>query len=635
MSKFKVTFLPSEKTAEVEKGETLLEAAKQANVFINSICGGDGICGKCRLIVKEGEVDSPPTTLLDRNEIRRGYVLACQAGVQSDLTVKVPPESAVAAEEKELDEISIRYRDIGPGRIQKVTFKHDPMVKKIHFQIPSPTLDDNLSDLDRIYREIRKKTKTKNMQTGLAIIRELPNLLRKSGWDVTATLGSRANTTEVIQLEPGDTAKKNYGVAVDIGTTTVVGHLVDLNSGVTLEAEATYNSQIKFGEDIIRRIIKAEEDGIEELTEAIRSDINDIIARISSRAKVKLNDITAIICAGNTTMISFLLGLPPENIRREPYIPDATELPPFRAAQVGIKINGRGLLYCVPGRAGFVGGDITAGVLVSGMNRSDELSLFVDIGTNGEIVVGNRDWLLACSCSAGPAFEGSGVTSGTRAATGAIDKFTIKDTDKFEYRTIGGLPPIGVCGSGLLDVVAELFRAKYLGRDGRFDLSKKTDRIRQSDEDIEFVIVPAAESATKKDIVITQADIDNLIRAKAAVYAGISVLLNAVKIPAEQVENIFISGGFGSYLNIRQALCIGLLPDLPTGKIHFIGNGSVRGAKTILISQEAHREVHQIAKMMTYFELSTDNNFMEEFTSAQFLPHTNIELFPSCPVHGE
>lgn len=632
MNKFTITFQPSGKTVEVAEGGTLLEAAAEAGVHINSVCGGDGICGKCRLIVKEGEVNTPPTTLLARNEIRGGYVLACQATVHSDLAVEVPPETAVAAEEKGLDEISIRYRDIEPGRPRKVTFKHDPMVRKTHLKLPAPSLVDNLSDLERLYRAVRQKTGIGNMQTGLAIIRELPPTLRKSNWDITATLGARANTTEVIQIEPGNTAAKNYGVAVDVGTTTVVAHLLDLNSGVTLDADATYNSQIKFGEDIIRRIIRAEENGSSELSEAIRGDINDIIARISSRAGIKLNDITAVICAGNTTMLSFLLGLPPENIRREPYIPDAAELPPFRAAQVGVKINGRGLLYCVPGVAGFVGGDITAGVLVSGMQRSDSLSLFVDIGTNGEIAIGNREWLLACSCSAGPAFEGSGVTCGTRAAAGAIEKFAITDTGRVKYKTIGDLPPTGVCGSGLIEVIAGLFQARLLGRDGRFDPTRSSDRLRVSDEETGFVIVPAEESATKQDIFITQADIDNLIRAKAAVYAGISVLLKAVKIPVTELDNIYISGGFGSYLDIRRAICIGLLPDLPTGRIHFIGNGSVRGAKTILLSREACREALKIAGMMTYFELSTDNRFMEEFTSARFLPHTDIERFPSCMV---
>ncbi len=630
MNKFKVTFKPSNKSVEVAKGETLLQAAADADVYINSVCGGDGICGKCRLIVKEGEVESLPTTLLERNEIRRGYVLACQAKPLSDLTVEVPPETAAVSEEAGLDEVSTRYRDIEPGPRRQVSFKHKPMVKKLHLQLPPPSLDDNLSDLDRLYRAIRKNSTITRMQTGLTIIKELPSILRKSDWDVTATVGLRANTNEVFQIEPKNTAAKNYGVAVDVGTTTVVGHLVDLNSGVTLEAEAVYNSQIKYGEDVIRRIIRAEEDGTEILSEAIRKDINDIITRTSSRAGVRLNDITAVICAGNTTMISFLLGLPPENIRREPYIPDATEFPPFRAAQIGIKINGRGLLYCIPGRAGFVGGDITAGVLISGMNRSDALSLFVDIGTNGEIVVGNKEWLLTCSCSAGPAFEGSGVTCGTRAGAGAIENFTITDRGRVEYKTISDIPPTGICGSGILEVVAELFRSGILGRDGRFDLSRKSKRLRESEEGIEFVIAPAKESATGKEIVITQADIDNLIRAKAAVYAGISVLLHAVKIPLEDLENIFISGGFGNYLNVRRAICIGLLPDLPSGKIHFIGNGSVRGARTILLSREAHAEAHKIANKMTYFELSTNNRFMEEFTSAQFLPHTNIERFPSC-----
>jgi uncharacterized 2Fe-2S/4Fe-4S cluster protein (DUF4445 family) len=329
-------------------------------------------------------------------------------------------------------------------------------------------------------------------------------------------------------------------------------------------------------------------------------------------------------------MISLVLNLPPDRIRREPYIPPATDPPAGPAAEAGLEISGTGLLECVPGIASWVGGDITAGILASQMERSPALCLLVDIGTNGEIVLGSREWLLACSCSAGPAFEGSGVSCGMRAAPGAIDKVDLAAGGGFKYRCVAGNPPAGICGSGLLDLVHELFRAGILGRDGRFDRDRAGKRLRQTDDGLRFILVPAGEGAAPKDIYISQADIDNLVRAKAAIYAGISLLLRSVSIPAADIRRVYISGGFGNYLNIRRAVCLGLLPDLPEERIQFIGNGAVRGAKMALLSRAARQAARRVAGSTTYFELSTDPAFMDEYTSALFIPHTNIELFPSC-----
>ena len=447
---------------------------------------------------------------------------------------------------------------------------------------------------------------------------------------MTVTLADWGDTAEVIRLHGGNAVGHNCGLAVDIGTTTVVAHLVDLNTGLTLDAAAVYNSQIAFGEDVIKRIIRSEEDGTELLAKAVRQDINGLIEKLCLQTGRKADSIYALICAGNSTMISLFLGITPRNIRREPYIPPLTDPPFLRAGECGIKIRKNAPLYCVPGIAGWVGGDITAGVLASGMDRSDELSLFIDIGTNGEIVVGNREWRLACSCSAGPAFEGSGISAGSRAVPGAIEKVDLKDPETVEFRTIGGERAAGICGSGLLDLVAELFRVGLLERDGRFNPGIHSERIRREDDETRFVVVPTEKGGNGKEISISQADIDNLIRAKAAVYAGILVLLKAVDLDLNSIKRIYVSGGFGNYLDIGRAICIGLLPDIPREKITFIGNGSVRGAKMILLSRQARKHARGIAEATTYFELSTDNTFMDEYTRAMFLPHTDVENFPRC-----
>ena len=638
-------FMPSQQMAAVEDGETLLTAAERAGVYINSICGGEGLCGKCRLILQRGKVDSRPTALLTRDEIRQGYVLACQTRVHSDVVVEVPPESRLEGRPQLVKEEAIRFAGLTPRREGAKVYQFDPLCQKRLLEVSPPTLQDNLADLERVFRVIRQKHDYPVMQTGLVNLRRLANLLRENDWRVAVTLGQRGGTLEVVQFEAGDESQHNYGVAVDIGTTTVSANLVDLVSGEILGTQACYNSQMHYGEDVISRIIYATEDvrepqsndvrepqsnkdGLDWLGEAVSGDINTLVLALVEEAGVDLHDVTYMVAVGNTTMIHFLLRIDPGNIRREPYIPTATRPPVIRATEVGITINGRGLLCPLPGVGAYVGSDAVADVLSSGMSQDEELSLLFDIGTNGEVVLGNKEWLICCSASAGPAFEGGGMQCGMRATEGAIERVAVTPSDRIVYQTIGGARPRGICGSGLIDLVAELFRADYIDKAGRFQMDGRP-HLREGEDGGEFVLVPAEQSGTGQDVVVTEPDIAIFVRSKGAVYTAAGTLLEHLGLSFEDVERVYISGGFGNYLDIANAITVGLLPDLPRGRFHFIGNGALAGARMALVSREALEEVESIASLMTYFDLSTDPMFMRDFTRSLFIPHTDVEKFPS------
>lgn len=626
--KVRVTFQPSGKRVKVDKDTTLLEAGTQAGVYISSICGGDGICGKCRLIIKKGNIKANPTTLLSREEIRKGYVLACQTTAEGDLEVEVPAESRAEKEKILVDKDAQRFRALYPQAEEKTFFKYDPLVQKLYLELPKTTLQDNLADHLRFYREIRRKRKIPIMQSGLKVLRILPKILRESKGKVTATIGIRGETTEVIQIEKGDTTEESYGLAVDVGTCTVVAHLVNLNNSQTIDAEATYNSQRVYGEEVTRRIIYAELKGPDKLREAIVNDINNLISTLISRNKIKLNDVMTLVCAGNTTMVHLLLGLDPSQIRREPYIPACTSPPPIRAAEVGIKINPRGLLYTLPSISGWVGGDITAGILATGINEVKSLTMLIDIGTNGEIVLGSKEWMVCCAASAGPAFEGSGVKHGMRAAAGAIEKVETLADGKVKYSTIGGVKPKGICGSGLIDVMAELFKAGFINRSAKLS-PEASSRIREKNGELEFILVPASETQIGEAIVLTRADIENLIRAKAAIFAGADILVKSMDLELEEIEQLYLAGGFGNYLDKEKALVLGLIPDISPDKVQFVGNTSIMGAKMALLSREALERSYEITKKITYYDLITNPGYMDEFISAKFIPHTDLAKFPS------
>ena len=628
MDAVNVTFYPGGNAVEAKRGATLLETAKDAGIFIASICGGDGICGKCRLIIKEGAVEASPTTHLIREEIQAGYVLACQTKVMEDVKVLIPPESRGEGAQILVDADAQRFRALYPGAAEPAYFRHDPLTQKLCLELPSPSLQDNLGCQERLFREIRRRADAPVMQMGLKVLRTLPDLHRDKSWKVTATLARRGGTVEVIQVEPGDCASRNFGVAVDVGTSTVVAHLVDLVTSETIDAEACYNSQIPFGEEVTRRIIYAEQQGAEVLREAVVSDINNLISTLVSRNPVELKEVTTLVAAGNTTMLHFLLGLDPSRIRKSPYIPTATVPPPVRAAEVGIKINPRGLLYAMPSIGGWVGGDITAGILASDLYQTDRLTMLIDIGTNGEIVLGTGEWILACAASAGPAFEGSGVRCGMKATSGAIERVKISAREQVSTRTIGDVKPKGLCGSGLIDGIASLFQSGIIDRSGNL-LPNRSTYVREREGQLEFVLVPGKRTETGKDIVVTQPDIENVLRAKAAIYSGAKILLESTHHGFEDMAQLFIAGGFGNYLDRENAILLGLVPDIPLERIRFVGNTSLIGAKIALLSSDAYERCFEIASSTTYYDLITYPNYYEEFMSAKFLPHTDLGLFPT------
>ncbi len=624
--KYTVHFEPSGLKIQVPSGSVLLDAAHKAGIYLSSICGGDGYCGKCKVIIDEGQSQSRPTTLLTPDEIRENIVLACQTKVLSDMTITVPKSHTLETSQILMDTDARRFSELA-GEVQAGIFKFDPLVRKIYVEMSPPTVQDHTADHERLYLAIREQVDAPIMQTGFRVLQKLPKLLQNCNYKVTVTIGRRGDTTEVIEVEAGNHCKRNFAIAVDLGTTTVVAHLLDLTNAETIDTEATYNSQINFGEDYIRRIIYAEEnDAFDEMQNRLVSDVNNLIVTLASRKKIDLQDITTVICAGNTAMIHFLLNLDPTRIRREPYIASAGFVPPIRAAEVGIQINKRGLLYCLPSVAAYVGSDIVAGVLATRIFTKKGIILFADIGTNGEVVLGNREWLVCASSSAGPAFEGSGVKHGMRAGAGAIEKMTILEDGSLELKTIANTSPVGICGSGLLDTLAELFLHGIIDRTGRFKVNGQP-KLTEGDEGRQFQIAPAGNE--HQEIVITQADIDNLVRSKAGVFAAIRVLMESTQTNPEDLEAIYLAGGFGNFLNVRQAVTIGMLPDVPREKIQFVGNTSIAGAKTVLLSRKALEAAEEIAKSMTYFDLMSHTGYMEEFTRANFLPHTDLSLFPS------
>lgn len=628
----------------VDRGSTILAAAISANIHLNSSCGGDGVCGKCKVIVRAGSVHAEQSGRISLQERRLGFHLACQTLVQTDIEVEIPAESRLDLNMLSKEELDQRL----PGIYSKAEeileakpllgdglFSFCPLVAKVFLELPKPDFNDKLSDLERVYRGIESKLGERPIATGLANIRRLGPQLRSSNWKMTVGLSQKGPTAEVVSFEPQDRSNKNFGLAFDIGTTTISGQIVDLNTKKILGTKATYNRQATFGSDVISRIIYAQaEDGLEKLHHAVVDTMNEIIENFIEEHKVDLNDVTCVSVAGNTTMIHLLLRVDPTHIRQEPYVPVANFIPVLKASEAGLKINPRGLLFCVPGVSSYVGGDTTAGTLACAMHRSKELNLLIDIGTNGEIVLGNAEWLISCAASAGPAFEGSGMSAGLRATRGAIQSVKINPkTFETQVETIGKDKPRGICGSGYIDIVCQLLKSGALDKNGKLNRTTKNKHLREGEDGFEFIVVQAADTGIENDIVVTDADLDNLKRAKAAIYAGIAILVRHMGLNFNDIKKIFVAGGFGTALNIESAVQIGLLPDLPREKYVFVGNSSLAGARQILLSCEASHAADEIARDITYFELSTDPQYMDEYMAALFFPHTDMSRFPSV-LHG-
>jgi uncharacterized 2Fe-2S/4Fe-4S cluster protein (DUF4445 family) len=641
----RVRFEPEGVEIAVDRGENLLRAAMAAGVFLNAACGGAGACGKCKVTVVRGEASSERTSYLTDDEYNRGVRQACKTEVSSDLVIEVPPESL-------LDRGALARPREGQaaGRLSGAQELEDliagwyfnPALRKLYTELPEPTLDDNRSDLSRLLMGLKKTHSVDSLSADFRVIHNLPVLLREAGWKVTSTLvNTRVSPSladsqfrgprkpKLIHVEAGDTTAFHYSVVMDVGTTTLWGQLLDLSIGKVLAESSDYNGQIRYGDDVITRIVHSQKRrGLQELHTAVVDTINGIIRNLTEQAGIEPDSISHLTAAGNTTMTHILLGLDPKYIREVPYVPTANFIPPVRAIHLGLEVGEHVHLYTFPSVASYVGGDIVSGVLGSGFFQRKELTLYIDIGTNGEIVVGNSDWMVTASCSAGPAFEGGGLKHGMRATTGAIEDFRLEASSlEPVVLTVGRAKPRGICGSGLINIVAELLSCCVIGQNGKFQTDRPTPRIREGADGMEYVLVWADDTAIGEDIVITEADIDNLIRAKAAMFAGCQTLLESVDLKPEALERVIIAGAFGSYIDIENAITIGLFPELPLDRFHFVGNGSLLGARLISLSNEMLDDAERVAKMMTNFELSENPGFLENYVAALFLPHTHTQYF--------
>jgi uncharacterized 2Fe-2S/4Fe-4S cluster protein (DUF4445 family) len=633
MAMFQVRFIPENRVIEVEQGTSLVKAASQAGIFIKSSCGGKGTCGACKIILLSGYAEMKETGNLSPEQLARGIRLGCHTFVQGDLMVEVPPESR-------LQEHQVLLGSSKPNLLQESEkdllgfYGRHPLARKVKVQCSEPSLTDNASDWARLSLELKRLLPMdKPIDIPLSVLRSLPQTLRQANWDVSITLTDVDSGYTVINVEPRNN-RPAYGLAIDIGTTTVVVYLVNLETGQIIDRQGTYNKQAQYGDDVISRIVYAVESSqnLEEIQNAVVGTINELIKGVLDRQSLIKEDLSTAVIAGNTVMSQLFLGVNPRYIRLEPYIPTVNNTPSVPAREIGLELLPEGLIHTYPSVASYVGGDIVSGALVTDISHSEEIILFIDIGTNGEIVLGNQDWLVSCACSAGPCFEGGGILFGMRAMPGAIERVDINpESLDVTLKVIGRIPPVGICGSGLVDCLAKLRTARIIDRAGNFQLEHPScsNRLRKTPEDIEFVLAWAHQAGGEKDIVITENDVKNLIRAKGAIYAGIRSLLQMVALEIDMIGRVVIAGGFGNYLSVNDSVQIGLLPDLPPEKFEFIGNSSVKGARLALLSQRAWSEAAELARKITYVELSIGTTFMDEFVSALFLPHTDLTLFPS------
>ncbi len=617
----KITFLPSNISIEFTDQENILKAAMKAGVHINASCGGAGVCDKCRIYIEEGEVQG--------DQLSDGAWRACTTIPLTDIVVRVPAESQM--DKKALIrpiakksaswimELSEQAEVTPPAPIYKTPLK-----------LPEPDLADAVADLERVRREIGHDT---HLQVESRVLNELPYALRDGEWQISATFMETpvSNSKQLIRVEPKRDAKPNMGIAIDIGTTTISAQLLDLQSGSLLSEASDYNPQVSYGEDVISRMEFARKgDGLKILQQKVVECLNGLITELCKKTNRDRNGLDLVTIGANTVMSHFLLGLETKFLRAQPYIPVASEFPPVCTRDIGLDLPAHTRMMLAPCVASYVGGDIVAGVVGINMNHHPELTLFIDIGTNGEIVLGNQDWMACAACSAGPAFEGGGIKFGMRATTGAVE---VVDIHPATYEpmalTIGGKKAKGICGSGIISLLAGLFLAGAIDRQGKFRRDLPTDRIRKGEDGYEYVVVEKESTSIDQDIVFTEADIENLIRAKGAMFAGYLTLLESVGMTIQDIERVVLAGNFGSYLDLEQAITIGLLPDIPRDRFFFAGNTSLLGAKMMALSWKKYQEMVTVAQMMTHFDLSDNPRFMDHYVSCLFLPHTDLSFFPS------
>jgi uncharacterized 2Fe-2S/4Fe-4S cluster protein (DUF4445 family) len=618
-----VHFQPAGRKVECREGRTLLDLAREAGVSIESICGSVGKCGKCKIVVQAGETYVRPPTIsetkiLSEKELRAGVRLACQAKV-------VSPGKIIA----EVPESSRRghHRLLAAGIEPKLELS--PALKKVVLQIPPASLKDVRADDDRLLEMLYKKARLRSTISP-GVHGSLPDALRKDSWTTTVTLFRKA---EMIRVEPGDTSEMLYGIAVDIGTTKVVAYLIDLLTGSVSATESMPNPQIPFGEDLMSRIsyISRNERGQEKLQNAIVRGLNELVEKLCSSKKLETDDVLEVMVVGNTAMHHIFFGIPTKHLAAAPYAPAVRTSVSTTAVQAGLDVYPFGKVSSLPNIAGFVGADAVADLLSSGLYRDRNIGMMIDIGTNTEIIAGNRTRLVSCSCASGPAFEGAHITFGMRASTGAVERVWIDPaTLDVEVRTIDDGRARGICGSGIVDAISELLRAGVLEPSGRIkgDIRKKSVR-KSPNGQMEFVLVPGRDTETGKDLTVTQQDIQEIQLAKAAIYTGVSVLMKKLGIRCSEIRKVYAAGAFGTYVDASSAISIGMYPDVPVERIEFIGNAAGSGARMCLKSTRMRDLADKLSREVEYIELAAEKSFQNEFAMAMFLPHRDTSRFPN------
>jgi len=639
---YTVEFLPQNISVDVDENESLIRAAMEAGVHINASCGGTGVCGKCRVLIEEGEVEGGVSEHLSSEDRDQGYRLACLSTITSNLVVRIPVESQM--ETSRLNQKSMSrhtakamYTNVDELRENGLFI---PPVEKIYLELDPAVEGDNQADVARIINHLRMHHDEHRLTMGLGMIRKVPDIIRKGDFKVTATIVRpvrKDGKNRIINIEPFDTSDRNFAIAVDIGTTTVYGQALDLHTGEILAQHGEFNSQISYGEDVISRIVFSEKgDGLKILHQKVVETINKIIGKIVKKAGIGVHEVSTITLAGNSTMTQLLLKINPSYIRKDPYVPASIMYPPFRATKIGLGLADHTIALIYPGVSSYVGGDIIAGIMASGMYMSEDLTLYMDIGTNAEIAIGHKDWMVCTAASAGPAFEGGGVKFGMRATKGAIEDFSI-NPENFEPMiiTVGNVPAKGICGSGLITLAAKLLESGVIDSRGKFNQTLSTPRIRKIDDIWEYVLVYKENTQIDRDIAITEPDLDNLIRAKGAMYSAALTLLEEIGLTVNDIQRIILAGGFGSFVDLESAITIGLLPELETDKVTYLGNGSLLGCRINCLTNSLRRNVAEVVNMMTNFELASTPSYMDHYMGALFMPHTELNYFPKVKARLE
>ena len=618
-------------------GENLLEIARKSNVAIDAPCSGNAACGKCRVQLVSGELDSMKTGHITEEEYAQGWRLSCVSKVIADVEVMVPDiASAYKSRMKIADldsakEVEIFEQTKEDLKNAGIEFTNDLSVVRLTMNPPS--LDDTMPDIERVSWAVQDACQTENVKIPFNVMKNMAETLRKYNFDVQAVIRKGENKVEVMDLCPPEEELKVCGLAVDIGTTSVAALLVDMLTGKILAKASTGNGQIRYGADVINRIIESvKPGGKKKLQDAIvKETLNPLIAQMCRAAKIKSQMIYRMCVASNTTMNHLLIGVEADPIRMEPYIPTFYETRNIYAQDLGLHVNPHAKMIVAPNIGSYVGGDNTAGTLASCNWNKPEMSLFIALGTNGELVFGNEEFMMSCACSAGPAFEGGDISCGMRATDGAIEACVIdKDTMEPTLSIIGdeGQRAVGVCGSGIIDVISELFRCGIINPKGKF--IREGERIRHDKYGMgSYVLEFKENSGTVKDVEINEVDIDNFMRAKGAIFSAIRVMLNSLDFTVDMIDDVYVAGGIGSGINMENAVNIGMFPDIPIEKFHYIGNSSLSGAYTMLLSNQAEEKVHELYRNMTYLELSNEPTYMDEFVASCFIPHTDATLFPS------